>query len=402
MKIVHIMLCGPVTDGWSYQDNLLTKYHVRLGYETTMITSCWIWNNQGKMELFQNTNYINENGVKVIRLPIKGQRKLSYKFKRFENLYENIKLEDPDILFVHGVSFFDIDQVVKYVKENINIKVYVDNHSDFSNSATTWLSKNILHKVIWRHYAHMIEPYTEKFYGVIPARVEFLVDMYKLPRNKCDLLVMGADDDLVSEANDESLKLQYRKNNHIGAEDFLVITGGKIDQWKKQTLYLMEAISKIERDNVKLIIFGSIADELKGEFEKLLHGDERIHYVGWIDTKESYHYIAAADLAIFPGRHSVLWEQTVGQGIPMIVKDWEGTRHIDVGGNVIFLKNDSPQEIYEKLQVILENPEQYKHMKHVAKAVGQSIFLYSKIAEKAIEGTEKACFESEEKNSFSK
>ena len=32
MKVVHICLGGPVTDGWNYQDNLLTKYMKKNGH----------------------------------------------------------------------------------------------------------------------------------------------------------------------------------------------------------------------------------------------------------------------------------------------------------------------------------------------------------------------------------
>ena len=43
----------------------------------------------------------------------------------------------------------------------------------------------------------MINPYVNKFYGVLPARVDFLINEYKLPKNKVELLVMGADDDCI-------------------------------------------------------------------------------------------------------------------------------------------------------------------------------------------------------------
>ncbi|MEI3418815.1 MAG: hypothetical protein V8Q86_09895 [Blautia sp.] len=45
-----------------------------------------------------------------------------------------------------------------------------------------------------------IEPYTEKFFGVMPSRVDFLSDIYGIDKKKCGLLVMGADDDAVAEA----------------------------------------------------------------------------------------------------------------------------------------------------------------------------------------------------------
>ena len=78
------------------------------------------------------------------------------KFLRvYEGTYQAIEKAKPDLIFIHGCQFLDMKYVVKYVKKYA-CKVYVDNHADFSNSATNWISKNILHKGLWRHCAHMI------------------------------------------------------------------------------------------------------------------------------------------------------------------------------------------------------------------------------------------------------
>lgn len=210
MKITHLCLCGPVTDNWTYQDNLLPKYHKKLGYDVSVITSQYIWNNDGKLDLDKRNTYYNEYGIKTIRLELKNDKKYSYRFRRYKDLFKNIVNEAPDILFVHGVQFLDIKYVIKYVQEHKNVKVFVDNHADFSNSARNFLSKNILHKIIWRYYAHSIEPYTTKFYGVLPARVDFLKDVYKLPKEKIELLVMGADDEKVEELGQRQTSIRER------------------------------------------------------------------------------------------------------------------------------------------------------------------------------------------------
>lgn len=156
--------------------------------------------------------YYNEYGIKTIRINTKYKTNINSKFKRYKNFYETLCKEKPDIIFVHGVQFLDIKYVVKYVRKNPKVKVYVDNHADFSNSATTWLSKNILHKIIWRKCAKLIEPYTIKFYGVLPARVDFLKDMYKIPEEKIELLLMGADDEKVIEAKKPEVRKKLDKN----------------------------------------------------------------------------------------------------------------------------------------------------------------------------------------------
>ncbi|MCQ6274675.1 glycosyltransferase family 4 protein [Bacillus sp. V3B] len=383
-KITHICLCGPVTDNWSYQDNLLPKYHKKIGYEVSVITSQYIWNEKGNLDIDRRSTYYNEYGIKTIRLESKYGSTVQSKFKRYKNLYETICKEEPDILFVHGVQFLDIKDVVKYLKQNSTIKVYVDNHADFSNSATNWLSKKILHGIIWKRCGEIIEPYTSKFYGVLPARVNFLKDVYKLPEKKIELLVLGADDEKVNDSNRNTTNNEIREKFLIKPDDFLIITGGKIDTAKKQTLLLMKAVKEIEKSNVKLIIFGSVSNEMNDEFNTLIDG-EKIIYTGWISTDDSYKYFSSADLAVFSGRHSVLWEQAVGTGLPCIFKYWKGTTHVDVGGNCKFLYNDSVDEIKKSINEILNDRSLYISMKKSAEVFGMNRFSYENIAKQSLQ-----------------
>ena len=112
--------------------------------------------------------------------------------------------------------------------------------------------------------------------------------------------------------------------------------------------------------------------------------DNRIMFIGWVQADESYDYYAAADLVVFPGRHSVFWEQVAGQGIPMVVKDWAGTHHVDLGGNVKFIKQDSVEEIKSVIESIIGSAECYSKMKSIAVEKGKKEFSYLEIAKKAI------------------
>ena len=384
MKVVHLCLGSFYPDNYSYQENLLPKFHKELGYDVEVIASTQSFDEHGKVCYLQNTGtYQNEFDIRVTRIPYKTQSKIWKKLRRYQGCYDALKKANPDIIFVHGGQFLDIDQVVKYVKEHPKVVVYVDNHADFSNSATNWFSKNILHKVIWRHCEKEIEPYTKKFYGVLPVRVDFLKDVYRLPTSKCELLVMGADDGLVKDAVDSHARENIRKQYNIADNDFLVMTGGKIDKWKTQTLLLMQAIQNIHSENVKLIVFGSVTQELEEKVKRLADG-QKVQYIGWVQSKDSYKYFAAADLVVFPGRHSVFWEQVTGQGIPMLVKDWPGTHHVDLGGNVYFLEDDSVEEIQNRIGYLLDNPERYREMKRIAMEKGMKTFSYRNIAERAL------------------
>jgi hypothetical protein len=388
MKITHVCLGSFFVDNYSYQENMLPKYHKILGYDVSIIASLQNFDKNGKASFLEcGSSYINEYGIPVTRLDYrKGIQKINRKLKIYSDVYSCLEKEHPDILFIHGCQFWDMRTVLRYVKANKNVKVFIDNHCDYSNSATNFLSKEILHKILWRYLVQKIEPYTKKFYGVLPARVDFLVDLYKLPKEKVELLVMGADDEAVHAALNETSKKSIRAKYNIKGNDFLIMTGGKIDSAKKQTLLLMEAVKKINDPQIRLIVFGSITEYLKDELSSLCDGDKVI-YIGWIQSQDSYKYFAAADLVVFPGRHSVFWEQVAGLGVPMIVKYWDGTTHVDLGGNVKLLYKDSIDEIKQIIENLVYS-EGYNEMKRVAIKKGMATFSYKDIAKKSVDSEE--------------
>ena len=67
----------------------------------------------------------------------------------------------------------------------------------------------------------------------------------------------------------------------------------------------------------------------------------------------------------------------------MIVKYWDGTTHVDLGGNVKFLYEDSSSEIKKAIEYTLKSTN-YNFMKTIAEK-GKLQFSYSEIAKKSIE-----------------
>ena len=383
MKILHVCLANFYIDNYSYQENMLSKAHKDLGYDVEIIASLVSYDENGKPCLLKKSGrYINEYEIPVTRLDYKN-RFYAKKLRLYKKFYETMEKAQPDIIFIHGCQFMDIKYVRKYVRKNPQVKVYVDNHADFINSGKGFLSKYILHKVIWRYYANFIEPCTTKFYGVLPARVEFLKDVYKLPKNKIELLVMGADDKKVNEALDEENKKITRKKYDLKENDFIIMTGGKFNSQKKQIILLMKAVKRIKEDNVKLIIFGSITEDIKDEMNELID-NRNIIYIGWKTPSQAYKLFAISDLVIFPGTHSVFWEQVVAIGIPLIVRYWEGMTHIDLGGNCRFLYNDSIEEIKENIECLINSKETYCIMLQQAQSKKSKEFLYSNIAKRSL------------------
>lgn len=382
MKIVHICLTGVYTDGYSYQENLLTRYHKTLGNDVTIIANTKSFK-ENKVTDVNPGERIDKNGIKIIRVGYKKHtpKRIAEFFRLYSGLYEKIAQEKPDFIFIHGLQFIDIKKIAKYAKNN-NVKICVDNHADFSNSATNFISLNLIHKFLWRKCEKKIEPYVTKFYGVLPARVEFLKNVYKTPAKITEYLPMGNDDELRDSIT--SIEKQGLKNKlNISKDDFVIITGGKIDKAKPEFFNLLEAVSEINNKNIKVLIFGSIIDEYKERFESYLNNNNNLVYLSWLNHEETYEYLSISNIAIYPGRHSVLWEETVGMGVPIIVKYWNGTTHVNTDDNAIFLKKNTEEEL-KKIILKLLNKKEYEHIKKNAEKAKHN-FEYTKIAEKTIQ-----------------
>lgn len=380
MRVVNICVNGVYTEGYSYQENILPVFQKANGNEVFIIASEFEFGKNGKKQRTDKTHYVNKDGISVYRIPIKNNKDIRYRFKRFLGLYELLEEIKPDVIFCHLFQFLDVVKVIEYKKKNKNVLLFFDNHSDLNNSAKGFLSKKILHGILWKHLAHKALPYAEKFYGVLPARVDFLTDVYKLPEKKCELLLMGADDEKVEEALAEDIRRLKREEYGIKENDIVIMTGGKINANRTQTLKLMEAVNQINKPNVRMLIFGSVTDELKDEFDKQL--TDSVNYIGWKNSEDIYKEFAIADLVVFPGLHSVLWEQAVGMGKPCVFKQIKGFDHVDLKGNCLFFNEDSTECYVNTLNMAFEHLEE---MTLVAKEKGLKTFSYKNIAKQSIE-----------------
>ena len=164
----------------------------------------------------------------------------------------------------------------------------------------------------------------------------------------------------------------------------MIITGGKIDETKNIHL-LIRAIKEIDSKNISLIVFGQPSVEFEKTFFDEIDKSKLIHYIGWVSADEVYDYFLTSDLCVFPGTHSVLWEQACSCGLPGIYKSWEGMYHVNIDGSAMFLYENTTEEIKQKLIEIIKDRNKYEKMKYAAE-MNKDVFSYRKIAKRAILG----------------
>ena len=377
MRILHICLANFYIEGMGYQENILPAYHTEAGYDVCIITSEHIFDIKrcnGK------DYYVNDFGATVKCLKNKNKN-LGVRFRIYSGLYKELCEYDPDIIFVHGGQFLSLKDVIKYCKKHKNVRLYIDQHADYYNSPIKSLKSKIFAKYVIGHYMRKAEKYAQKFWGVTPWRCQFLNEVYGISKNKIALLNMGGDDRKINFQNKDMIRDRLRTELGLGENDFVVIAGGKIDEAKNIHL-LMRAVKEINHDNIKLVVFGKVFKDMRDEVYSLAE-DSHIIYIEWVPADMVYDYFLMADLAVFPGTHSVLWEQACSCALPGVFKDWVGMRHINVNGNCEFLYEDSVEEIKSKISKIYSDKWYYDKMKNAAENCKKE-FFYSKISLKAI------------------
>ncbi|MBE6557715.1 MAG: glycosyltransferase family 4 protein [Ruminococcaceae bacterium] len=390
MNIVHITPSAPYNDYWGYQDNLLPKYHKKLGHQVTMITTNYM-HKDGKIVPTECGDYVLDDGVRVIRLARKKYfHHTVTNIRSYLPVFDLLKKLKPDFIFFHGLMSATIYDVVAYKKKhNRNCVIVQDNHLDYNIGRRGNGIKDNMLRMYYRHVVRKTIEYVDHVYGVTPWRKQYAEEYFQVPKDKTSVLIMGADDEEINFEQREAVRAHIRTSYGITPNDFLVATGGKIDE-KKKIHFLMQAICGLER--VKLLIFGQVMEDIHEEFERLLEQNSSIIYVGWIPSRQVYDYFFASDLVFFPGQHSVLWEQACATKVPCVFQRWEGMEHIDNGGNSDFLATVSVESIRSKLLEVLYT-EKYQNMKKIAASEKTDIYLYSKIAEKSLE-----CWENMKKN----
>lgn len=381
MRIVHICISERYEEGASYQENLLSKRHKDLGNDVFIIAAQDYCDGKTKSTKHRPAvNYINDCGIPVYILPNNHSfRYYKLFFDTTKGLYDKLVEINPDVIFVHGVTAKDNRQVTKYAKIHKEVRVFADNHNDYE---TKPLKKRLSWLTSWIESCHAryLLPCCEVFWGTIPLRVEYLQKIYRIPAEKTDFLVMGGDDKIIERIDRITTRNNIRGLYGIPDDAFLVVTGGTFDRRKQQHL-LMESISGLRNENIWLLAFGEPTPEMRDLIEKYKKVPN-IVFTGWVSSNKAYELFISADLAFFPGHHSVLWEQAAACGLPIVVKMARGTEHISINGNSILMKVVTPETITMVLKQ-LHNTIQYDQMREKAIEAAPEFYL-SHVALKSI------------------
>ncbi|MDR2684091.1 MAG: glycosyltransferase family 4 protein [Prevotellaceae bacterium] len=372
-----------------YHSNVLIRYFMKYGHRVVVVTSTYT-----SMNDFQNKNYSSiesrevYNDLEIFRLPyVFKNRQKRFNGKRVTELINSYQ---PDLIVVFNLET-NLWEVRKYKKNNPKCKVIMSFHNDFTNTPTNGI-QFFVHKFIWKPFFKIVSLYIDKIYPITPNSINFLKIMYNFCSKKVELVPLGVDTEKINKIKEQNYGNEIRTNLKIGDNDFVIFTGGKFEEAKK-TEILINAVLNCNNSKLHLIMAGSFytnTNEYENKIMNIIKNNPNIHFVGWQNGEDIYKYMNAADIAVFPGSQSILWQQSIGMNLPLIIGGFvkknnvwlnQNAEYLNENNNVIILNSTEINEntIKNHILNLMNNIELLLAMKKGAKKTTKEFLDYDMI-----------------------
>ena len=320
MKIVHCCLSNFYIDGFSYQENELVAENVKDGHDVTVIASTETFGADKRLVYLEPGEYLGTDGAKVVRLPYRGflPQVMMRKLRIHPGVFELLTVLQPDVILFHGTCGWELNTVARYKRFNPRIKLFVDSHEDFHNSARQWASKWLLHYCYYRVILRRNLKWINKILCVNKSAISFVNGFYGIPMEELEFFPLGGG--VLSDPEYFRIRTRAREQYGIPADQVLFIQSGKIDRTKK-LLESLRAFAAIEGSHFRFLIVGHLQEDIADEVQAFVRKDARICFLGWKTPGELRDLLCAADIYVQPGTQSATMQMSLCCRCAVILDD---------------------------------------------------------------------------------
>ncbi|MEL7682681.1 glycosyltransferase family 4 protein [Citromicrobium bathyomarinum] len=387
------MLCDFFNEELEYQENHLVDYYRRHGHEVIVVCSLYenVFDYYTDKKVGGPGRDYEVNGARIVKLPYRYN--ILNRMRAYPKIDGLLEEFEPDLIFVHDIML-NLPECIAYVKKHPQTKMIMDYHADYSNSGKNWVSLKILHGVLRKRFLDKARPHLSMIYPIVPAGFDFLNEVYGVPRDEMSLLPLGTDLEYGAQVHASGAGRAIRRELGIAQSDFVIFTGGKLTPFKR-TETLIEAVNALDRADVHLLVAGAAGPneaEYFAGLEQMAQGNPRIHFRGWQDKLGVYRHLDAADIAVFPASQSILWQQSIGMGLPVIVGDRSefmvpsDASYLNRNGNLIVLdhEEDTAPQIERLLRGLIEDREALAKMAEGARRTAAEMLDWNKLIDETL------------------
>ena len=379
MKILHVCLASHFTEGLTYQDNFLSDIHAKMEHDVLLISDTNVISG-GRIKPAPEEDRLLSNGVRLIRLEFDFilNAFISSKIKKVSGLKSIINNFKPDTILFHGVVGWELLTVASYKRQNPTVKLYVDSHVDFNNSATNRLSYYLQYRLFNNLLVKSVRSVVDKFLYITSESKDFLIECYGLSDDEMEYYPLGG---IVFSDQEYVSKREKTRNKHsLSPEDIVFLQTGKFDTKKKLVESLM-AFSRTNNENFRFYILGKILPEIQAEVKELIDSDPRISYLGWANAETLADYLCACDVYVQPGSQSATMQMSLCCRCAVVLQDV--LSHRDIFCNNGWLINDA-EDLVGVLSSIEKDPRQLSYMQENSYDFATDNLDYRKLAQRVL------------------
>jgi len=381
MKIAHLCLSNFYVDGFYYQENALARRHKLSGHDVLIIASTETYDDSRRLAYVMPGRYLNEHEIPVVRLPYRGEGLLPHKLIRRIRAHPGVRNElerfAPDVIFFHSLCGWELLTVASYVNDNPNVLFYADSHEMWLNSARTFFSKNVLHRIYYRWVLRRALPAIRKVLCTSLETMDFVRELYGVEPSKLEWYPLGGD--ILTEHDYLQCRNATRLRLGAGESDIVLYQAGKQDS-RKRILESLRAFRELAAPNMKLIIAGSIDEACRAEVQSLML-TPNVTFLGWRSASDLQEDLCGVDVYLQPGSQSATMQNALCARCPVILWDYPSHRPL-VDGNG-WLLSDIDQ-LSGVLREISNNPAQLSAMSVRSVELARQYLDYGKQAERVL------------------
>ncbi|HBU65680.1 MAG TPA: glycosyl transferase family 1 [Alcanivorax sp.] len=382
MKVVHICLSDYYLDDRAYQENELVEEHQRQGHKVLVIASTQVLDNEKRRKYLAPGRYRNGQGVEVIRLPYHPwlPHVLAKSLRPHPGVYRLLDELAPDVILFHGMCGWELINVSRYKKDHPDVRFYVDTHTDFINSARGLVSKWGLHFLYYRTIVHWCLPWIDRILYISQLTGEFARRFYGIPESKLEFFPLGGHP--VPDGEYNTLRRHTRQDQNLTEEHILFVQYGKQTRQKK-LIHTLKAFSGNPDPRFRLIIVGSLLEEIREQAQALIDSDDRVRFLGWKTPAEIKALLCGADVYLQPGSQSATMQTSLCCRCVPVLENIEG--------HDIYTENngwlvDTEEDLAAVLTEISSGTVDLNRMRDASEKLAREHLDYSVLARRLIEG----------------
>ncbi len=318
MRIAHVCLSNYYSEGHLYQENELVRQHLDDGHDVLVIASTEIIASSGQ-PAYTTPGVSDDNGLRLVRLAYRSfPPVIARKLRIHWGVYGLLDDFHPDVIMFHGCAGWEIRAAARYVRDFPSVKLYVDSHTDWQHSATTFLSKAILHKFYYRRVLQGALPQVEKLLCVSTEVMDFAREIYAVPDSLLEFYPLGGR----PIPDDEYRERRNRTRADLGLEEgqVLMVQAGKQTR-RKRLVESLKALRRVDNPSLRLVVAGVLHEDIRGTVEELVAADSRATCVGWKSSEALTDLLCAADIYLQPGTQSVTMQHSLCCRCAVILND---------------------------------------------------------------------------------